>query len=696
MRRNVTRTSGFTGQLPAVVAVLVSTGHMVLQPAIAGGLPTLDEVEVVATPEELIGSADAATQGTVSHKQLETRPLLRPGDLLETVPGLIVTQHTGDGKANQYFLRGFNLDHGTDLATWVDGVPVNLPTHGHGQGYTDLNFVIPELVSNLQYRKGPYYAEEGDFSAAGAVHMHYFDALPQNIATAAAGEDDYQRGLLAASRSLGAGSLLVGIEAFHYDGPWDVPENYRKFNGVLRYSQGGETNRLTLTGMFYRGEWDATDQVPQRAIDSGLIGRYGTLDPSSGGKTHRYSLSANWQHRNGAALTQAAAYVFDSKLNLYSNFTYYLDDPVNGDQFEQVDDRVVSGAWAKHSWLGALGHRSIEHTLGVQFRNDNIPDVGLYHTASRTRLDAVRVDKVVQTSVAPFYEAAIQWADKFRSVLGVRANYYRFDVDSSLPQNSGKRDDFIASPKLSLIFGPWQKTEYYLNAGYGFHSNDARGTTISVDPVTLTPVSAVDPLVRAKGAEVGVRTAIIPRLQSSLAFWYLKIDSELLFVGDAGTTEASRPSRRIGVEWANYYRPEPWFTVDADLALTQARFTDNDPAGDHIPGSIGTTASVGIGVNRPLGWFGGARLRYFGPRPLDESNDVRSSSSTLVNAKAGYRFTRRWQAALEVYNIFDRKVSDIDYYYTSRLPGEPAAGVDDVHTHPAEPRTARLSLTYSF
>jgi TonB dependent receptor-like, beta-barrel/TonB-dependent Receptor Plug Domain len=680
----------------ATLAFMLLGGWSLARPVSAGGLQTLDEVDVVAAPDDLVGSADAATEGTVVHEQLETRPLLRPGEVLETVPGVIVTQHSGDGKANQYFLRGFNLDHGTDLATWVDGVPINLPTHGHGQGYTDLNFVIPELLANLQYRKGPYYAEEGDFSAAGAVRMHYFDSLPRDLVEASAGENDYQRGLLAASPSLGEGRLLFAIEAYHNDGPWEVPEDYRKFNGVIRYSQGGEASRLNLSAMAYHGDWDSTDQVAKRAVDNGLISRYGTLDASDGGRTHRYALTANWRGRSGAATSEATAYLVDYKLNLFSNFTYYLDDPVNGDQFEQADDRTTSGGWAKHSWLAEWGDRAIEHTVGAQVRYDDIDKVGLYHTASRQRLSTVREDAVKQLSLSPYYQAAVQWSEKVRAVLGLRADYYRFDVNSSLPQNSGKRDSFIASPKLSLIFGPWQKTEYYLDAGYGFHSNDARGTVITVDPRTLEPVSPVDPLVRAKGAEVGVRTAYFRRLQSSLALWLLDIDSELLFVGDAGTTEASRPSRRYGIEWANYYRPRSWLTVDADLALSHARFTDNDPAGNRIPGSIETTASLGVGVNRPLGWFGGARLRYFGPRPLTEDNTVRSSSSTLVNTMAGYRFTRQWQALLEVFNIFDRKVSDIDYYYTSRLPGEPAAGVDDIHTHPAEPRTARVSLRYQF
>jgi len=662
----------------------------------AGGIQTLEAVEVVGHAENLVGMSDTASQGTVTAKQIENRPLLRPGELLEAVPGVIVTQHSGDGKANQYFLRGFNLDHGTDLAVTVAGMPVNLPTDGHGQGYADLNFLIPELVTRMQYKKGPYYADEGDFSAAGAVRVDYAETLKSGIAEIGAGSWGHRRLLAADSVKAGAGSLLYAAEYFHNDGPWETPEDYRRLNAVLRYSRGDGRNGFNLTAMAYRGTWDSTDQVPQRALDAGLIGRYGTLDPSDGGETHRYSLSGEWRRTGVHGTTRANAYLIDYRLNLFSNFTYFLDNPVRGDQFAQADDRLTAGGAVSHAWLGKLAGRDTEHTLGVQFRRDHIRNVALYNTEARQRWSTTREDRVDQSSVSLYYQNATQWMEKFRTVAGLRGDFYRFDVASSLAANSGQVDDRIFSPKLSFVFGPWARTEYYLNLGHGFHSNDARGATITVDPKTLAAADKVTPLVRARGSEIGVRTAFIPNLQSSLALWRLDIDSELLFVGDAGTTEPSRPSRRVGIEWANYWTPAPWLTVDADLAWSRARFIDDDPTGNRIPGAIEKTASVGVAVENYRNFFGGLRLRYFGPRALVEDDSVRSSSSTLVNARVGYRFDKKARLALEVYNLFDREVSDIDYYYTSRLAGEAAAGVADIHTHPAEPRSFRLSLTLDY
>lgn len=664
--------------------------------AAAGGIQTLGEVVVTAAMENLAGVADSANQGTVTAKQLENRPLLRPGEILEAVPGLIVTQHSGDGKANQYFLRGFNLDHGTDLAVSLDGMPVNMPTHGHGQGWADLNFLIPELVSRMGYRKGSYYAEEGDFSAAGAVRIDYADRLKQDIAQLGMGSFGYRRVLAAASPQYADGSLLMAVEAFRNDGPWSVPEAYGKINGVLRYSRGTAQSGFSIAAMAYRADWNATDQVPQRALDAGLVSRYGTMDPSDGGKTYRYSLSGSWRESGANGLTQASAYLIDYRLNLFSNFTYHLDDPVAGDQFEQADKRVISGAALSHTWFGKLDGRGIEHSAGVQVRNDNIQNVGLYHTQARQRLSTIRADHVLQTSLSPFYQATVQWSEHLRTVAGARGDFYRFRVAGSLAANSGEASDHLLSPKLSLIFGPWAKTEYYVNLGDGFHSNDARGATISLDPKTLAPVNRVSPLVRARGKEIGIRTALVPGLQSSLALWQLDTDSELLFVGDAGTTEPSRPSRRTGLEWANYYRPGDWVTIDTDLAISRAKFTDSDPAGNLIPGAIEKTLSIGASLESERGWHGGARLRYFGARPLIEDGSVRSRPATLVNARIGYKFDRQWLVALDIYNLLNRQVSDIDYYYTSRLPGEPAAGTADIHTHPAEPRSARLAFTARF
>jgi outer membrane receptor protein involved in Fe transport len=660
-------------------------------PVSASGVQTLDEIKVLGSGDSLIGTADSANQGTRSREQIQLRPTFRLGEILEGTPGLIVTQHSGEGKANQYFLRGFNLDHGTDLAITVDGVPVNMRTHGHGQGYSDLNFLIPELVSGMQYKKGPYYAEEGDFSAAGATHLILLNKLEKNIAQVSVGSDGFRRILLAGSPTLPSGDAIYGLEIFRNNGPWTNPDEFRKFNAVLRYGQGTGTDGWNVTAMAYRGKWNSTDQIPQRAVDSGLINRFDALDPTDGGEAQRYSVTGAWRRSMQIGFVEAKAYVVSSKLDLFSNFTYFLNEPVNGDQFQQHDKRVMSGFNVKNTRGDTWGGREVENVVGIDFRNDNI-GVGLFNTAARQRLATVREDHVVETSAGVYVQNSIKWTDKFRTVAGLRGDYFKGDVTSDNPANSGHASDHIVNPKLSLIFGPWAKTEYYVNYGRGFHSNDVRGTTITVDPATGGPAAQVPLLVRTSGYEVGARTAVVPNLQSSLTFFRLDFNSELLFVGDAGTTEASRPSRRIGFEWTNLYTPTPWLSVDFDIAFARARFSDTDPAGNRVPGAVEGVATLSASIDNFGPWYGSARMRYFGPRPLIEDNTVRSSSTFLVSGRVGYKFTKTVRAQLDVFNLFNRRSSQIDYYYASRLPGEPAAGVADVHFHPVEPRSARLAV----
>jgi outer membrane receptor protein involved in Fe transport len=644
----------------------------------------------------LVGIAQAASQGAVTARQLEARPLLRAGEVLETVPGVIVSQHSGEGKANQYYLRGFNLDHGTDFATTVAGMPVNMPTHAHGHGYTDLNFLIPELVSGVQYSKGPYYAEQGDFATAGAANINYANALPQAVVRVTGGGFGYGRALAAASLERGRGTWLGALELEHNDGPWTLDGNFRKANAVARYTRGTAASGLSVTGMFYRSRWNATDQIPRRAIDSGLLGRFDTLDTSNGGDTHRASVSAEWQRTRDSGVTRVVAYGIRYGLDLYSNFTYFLDDPVNGDQFKQADRRTVVGGRATHRRLDHWGGRLIQNAVGVQVRSDDI-HLNLTHTARRQFLHPVRQDDVRQTSGGVHAQNEIAWSPWLRTLAGLRADGYRFDVTGITdPLNSGTAYAGLVSPKAGVVVGPFRGTEFYGNTGMGFHSNDARGATITVDPITGEPANRVTPLARATGSEFGIRTVAIPRLQSSLSLWTLRLASELIFIGDAGTTEAGRPSRRSGIEFANYYRPTRWLTIDADIAWSVARFTDDDPAGREIPGAIRTVAAGGVTVDGRSPLFGGVRFRYFGPRPLLEDGSQRSRATTLTNIEAGYRLSPRLRLSADLLNVFNAKVSDIDYFYTSRLPFEPADGVDDVHFHPVIPRVLRLALTASF
>ena len=691
VRRAVAVTAGAPQSVDAVLRFVLSADVTVT------GKRTFTNLADAAAPaEDLVGIAQSSSQGAITARQLDARPIMRSGEVLETVPGVVISQHSGEGKANQYYLRGFNLDHGTDFASTVAGMPVNLPTHGHGQGYSDLNFLIPELVSGVQYEKGPYFADQGDFATAGSANINYVNALDAAIVRVGGGDEGFARALAAASHKVGDGRVLGAFEVEHNDGPWVRPDDYRKVNGVVRYTRGNAVNGYSITGMGYRATWDSTDQVPLRAIDSGLIDRFGGIDNTDGGNTYRYSGSFEWQRSGNDASTKIVAYGIGSNLNLFSDFTYVLDDPVHGDQFHQFDHRFVTGAKVTHRRIGHWLGRETQNTFGVQLRNDDIPTVGLYHTEARQLVDTVRQDAVVETSAAAYAQNETSWSPWLRTIAGLRVDGYHFKVDSSDPENSGTRTAGLVSPKGGVVIGPFNGTEFYVNGGFGFHSNDARGTTITRDPSTGEPVDPVTPLVRAKGAEVGVRTVAAPHLQTSLTLWTLALASELVFSGDAGTTEASRPSHRYGIELTNYYTPRPWLIFDADVAWSTAHFTDPDPIGDFVPGSVATVISAGVTVDSIHKAFGSIRLRYFGPRPLIEDNSVQSKATSLANLEGGYKLTKNVKLLVDVFNLFDARDSDIDYFYASRVPGEPLGGVDDIHLHPTLPRTARLNLVIGF
>ena len=663
--------------------------------------PSLAPVVVQSSRNSVLGEASTGNEGVVTQKQLEARTVYRPGELLEATPGLIVSQHSGEGKANQYYLRGFNLDHGTDLRTTVDGMLVNKRSHSHGQGWTDLNFLIPELATELDYRKGPFYASEGDFGTAGSVSVRYADTLPQGIFSLGLGQNGYARSLVAKSVKYGDGNVLYALELFHNNGPFVVGDNYRKKNGVLRYSEGSDANGFNVTLMAYDAKWHATDQIPQRAVDQGLINRFDAIDQTDGGQASRYSLSGAWRQSGKDTATQVNAYVIRDRLSLFSNFTYFKDDPVNGDQFAQPDSRTTLGINAAHTLFSSLMGRSSETTFGVQFQNDSISN-GLYNTVARQVLSTTRADHIRERSLGIYTENKTQWVDKFRTVAGVRVDNFHVNVNSDTAANSGTASATKVSPKINLIFGPWNKTEFYASAGYGFHSNDARGATVTQEPPNVkggmgagTPLDKSPLLVRSKGLELGVRTEAITGLQSAFSVYRLDFDSELTFAGDAGTTEAGRPSRRVGFEFSNYYRPTNWLTIDADIAFARARFRDFDPIGSRIPGAIEGVASVAVSVDNLGPYFGGLQLRYFGPRPLLENNSVRSNSSATLNGRIGYKISPKVRMAFEGYNLTNRQDNAIDYYYESQLKGE-ASSSPDKHFHPIEPRSFRLSLLVNF
>ena len=694
-------------------------------------------INVQGREDDLIGIAESGTQGTVGATEIQDRPILRSGEVLETVPGLIITQHAGGGKANQYYLRGFNLDHGTDFAIFIDDMPLNLPSHAHGEGYSDMNTVIPEFVKRVNFEKGPYYADIGNYGSAGSAHVEYFKTLPQNFVKVEGGMFTYGRAVFGASQKLGSGSLLYGGEAYYDNGPWVHPDAFSKFNDLLSYSQGGDADGFIITARGYHGKWNSSDQIPVTAVP--LVGLYGTLDPTDGGHSQRYSLQSEW-HRQGAnSESKLMAYGFYYDLDLFSNFTYYLVDPIRGDQFEQQDRRWVSGLDAHHTifiqWFG----RKVGNAFGLQVRNDWINN-GLYVAENRVRMDktdyntgdpipptlpATRErDRFTDTIVGFYAENKIQWANKIRSVVALRGDDEKFVVSSLAysasvnAANSGSATKFLPSPKASLIFGPWANTEFYAQGGFSFHSNDGRGTTQTVEPVSAdnpypnTPSSRIPPLVQTKGGEIGVRTLTVPHLQSTLALWYLHSNSELQQDGDTGGTSASeQSSNRYGVEWANYYTPMEHLAVDFDLADSRAQFTQiddgdsapNSPGGKHVPEAVGIVISSGISLHDYKDFSASLRLRYFGPRDLTSDGIFRSNQTVLLNGELGYQIKKKWHVSAEFLNMLDRSDSDIDYAYESRvIPGITSGGTPIGPTaftrvaHPVEPFQVRFALRRSF
>ena len=666
----------------------------------------LPEVEVRGPRDAAIGSADSASEGAVERESFQSRPKLRPGDIIEAVPGVVATQHSGDGKANQYFLRGFNLDHGTDFSTWVGGMPVNMPTHGHGQGYSDLNFLIPELVSGVRYRKGPYFAQGGDFSLAGSADMDYFSALDAPFAELTLGQDNYRRLLAAGSRTVQDQTWMAALELAGNDGPWDVPENLKKANAVLRYSQGSQSRGFNITGMAYKSDWTATDQIPQRLVDAGELGRYGSLNPTDGGSTRRLSLSAQWFDNSAQGQTQAGAYAIDYRFDLFSDFTYFLNNPDLGDQFEQTDRRRVFGAQASHSMPNQVGGLDGILSFGAQWRGDRIGTVGLYNTQLRERYQTVRDDKVSQDLVSVYGQQLVNFSPRWRGYLGLRGDALYYDVQGREPVygpgNSGSGHDAIVTPKAGLAFTVTQANELYLNAGSGYHSNDVRGAVITVDPQSGLPADKVPALVKGRGAEAGWRFQPGEQFSLTTALWMLDLDSELVYVGDAGTTEPGRPSSRRGIEATMRWTPSSRWRFEADAALSRARFRGTAPEGEgnYIDNAIESAVSAGVV------WAYGAleatlRLRYMGPRALDTTNTVRSGSTTLLNFGSRYAVNKHLTLGLDVFNLTGSKGNDIEYYYASCTAGEAASGacgggIDDRHIHPMEPRTFRVSARWRF
>jgi len=660
----------------------------------------LQPITVTAERLRLIGHTTTASEGVVVNDELALAPVYRPGQLLETVPGLVVTVHSGEGKANQYLLRGYNLDHGTDLATFVDEIPVNEPTHAHGQGYTDLNFLIPELATNIHYTKGTYYASEGDFSSVGAIHIGYLDTIEDQISLTG-GMWGFERLFTAGSIPLHDGNLLGALELQHYDGPWTTPGDQRKINAVLRYSDGDTHDGYSLTGSFYHGLWNNQTDQPQRAITEGLISRFGELDPTDQGAAQRGNVSGEYFSTLGDGQLAASAYAFSNQLSLFNDFTHFLIDPVNGDQEDQHENRATLGGAVGYTQPAQIFGVDNELLFGFQTRYDF---VNVSRTPSK---DAVPIpaaddplgyserDRVRLGSNALYVQSTTHWNDWFRTVLGLRDDYqYGSDVGT----NPGTASRNILEPKGSLIFKPSGITEFYVSAGRGFHSDDLRG----VNQARISGAEGAPLIATQMGEEIGLRQELFDRkIALTLALFNLDAQSETEYDPDVGQDTAGPASRRYGYELNMTYQALRWLELYGTLSQDHSRFKTpfNDGTGHvgyYMPNDPLATGSLAAYVKNAGPWSGSLALRYLGAYPLSSDNAVKGSGYHEWNSDVRYAFSGGWSTAVGIYNILNTRANAMEYWYVDRLPGEPAGGVADVHVHPLEPISFRVTLAKKF
>ena len=724
-----TRSAWWPGAGSALAALTVAA----IPQARADTDPTdkLDEVVVTAARRELMGVATTASEGIVVNDELMLTPAYRPGQVLETVPGLDVTVHSGEGKANQYLLRGYNLDHGTDLALFVDGMPVNMPSHAHGQGYADINFMIPELATNVSYTKGTYYAAEGDFASVGAVHINYLDTPPDQVSVSE-GTLDYQRVFSAGSTSVGSGDLLGALELQHYDGPWTKPGDQRKENAVLRFSSGDADQGYTVTGMYYHDLWNAQTDQPERALTEGLISSpWDELDPSDAGYAQRMSLSAVYHDHNfdGGQLL-ASGYVINNRLTLWNDFTHYLIDPVNGDQEQQHENRIAVGGDSSYAWKTQIAGANTEWLTGIHARVD-FNDVSRVPSQDRVPLSPAQLaavdypssfsesDYIHLYSLAAYGQMTSHWTEWFRSVFGFRADYM-YGIDSGTW--SGAANRVIPEPKGSLIFAAGETTEFYLSAGRGFHSDDLRG----VNQAKAAGVAGAPLIATQLGEEVGMRQQLFDkRISLTVALYNLDAQSETEYDPDIGQDTAGPGSHRMGYEINITYQALRWLEFYGSYSGDRARYTSpfddgSGHVGTYLPNAPFSTGSFNVYIKDLGPWSAGLAYRYLGSFPLTSGpcsnaavavdfpgltscaqaptakGTVFGSGYGEWNADAHYSFGDGWSAGLGIYNLLNKKANSMEYYYIDRLPGEPAYGAADVHFHPLEPLSARLTIQKTF
>ena len=676
--------SPFAYLLTTSVFLLNSTGS-----AQQGELE-IEEIHVWGRSLQLLGTADSASQGVVGYDDFSTRPLARVAELVEVIPGMIATQHSGPGKANQYFLRGFNLDHGSDFSTYFDGMPVNWRTHAHAQGYMDLNFIIPELIQRLDFQKGPYFANTGDFSLAGSNRMVTYDTLEEGFSELTLGSRNETRLLTANSFEVGDGDFLYAIEHQQTNGFFDLEQDVRKYNALLKYTGDIFNIPSRITFSAYDSIWTSTNQIPERAVKNGLIDRFGFIDPDLGGDSYRYSLTGSFELNNWELNLYTSSYY----MSLINNPTYFLNDSINGDEFEQEDERILLGGSLVNEVETEMFGLPVRRTIGADLRYDDVSELNLFYTVSRNRIESLREDEAQQLSLGSFANLQFSLTDRLRASVGLRLDFYDFEVDALRAQNSGSKNESLWQPKVNIAYGVNENLELYANYGEGFHSNDARAAINTIDPATGNPSDTLDILVQGEGSELGFRYDTLEGFNFSVAWFELDLDSELVFVGDAGTTEPSDPSRRNGIELNSFWEFTEALVFDFTATKSDGHFRGLPSGENSIPDAHDLVVAAGLTYHNPNGWTSSLRVRHFDDAALTEDESVKKDGSTLVHFGVSYA-QESWELGLDIINLLDQEDDDIAYWFESRMIGE-TASFKDIHFHPSNPRAVRALLKYKF
>jgi TonB-dependent Receptor Plug Domain len=644
--------------------------------------PTLAPVVVTAPPP-----VSSSSEVFIPGRDFQLRPEGRPADILRLVPGFVISQHQGGGKAEQYFLRGFDADHGTDVALYIDGLPVNLRSHAHGQGYADLHFLIPETVQRLDGFKGPYFVEFGDFATAGAFNFVMRDTVDENYAEAAGGSWGTQRYLTLISPTRDALKTLVAIEYYRSDGPFEQPNGYERFNLFAKAKATlAEGMDLAVWASYYMADWHGSGEIPVRAVRAGLISRFGSIDPNEGGSTQRANLNADWRWKlNENQLVTVHTYGTYYELDLFNDFTFFLNDAQNGDEINQRDRRFMAGFDALYQYQARPFGVSLTSSAGFQYRIDT-PRVVLATSVQRHQLARTQDVSIVEQSYSPFVKFDVVPLPWLRLVTGARGDIFTYDVHSRVNTTgddlNGRVTKARPNVKANLALGPWYQTEFFANFGTGYHSNDARAV-ISDPNLTALPT--------AQGYEFGLRSKAIPRTELSLTYWVIDLASELVFIGDAGTTEARGPSHREGIEFAMRVKILDWLTFSGDVTAAKAEFK----TGAAIPLAPLLTSRADLTARLPWGLSSSLAMRFLGDRYADEDRHQTARGYLLVDFTTRYRY--KWlEAFVSIENVGNTDYREAQLFFTSRLAGEPAGGVPDIHYTPGNPRTVMGGLAVRF